>query len=206
MTPPVTTVVVLAAGSSRRLGRPKQTLAFRGSTLLGATLDVVRAADVDQRIVTLGGAREEVRQTVDLTGVEVVEVEDHGQGCAASIVRAVDRVDPAADGFVLLLGDQPGVRPGDLTEVAAFARRQDPAPDAVLTRYDDGVGHPLWLSHRRFPDLRELHGDKAVWRLLDADDVDVREFPRPGRTVPLDVDTWDDYERLCRAAERQPAP
>jgi len=48
--------VVLAAGSSRRLGQPKQTLPFRDTTLLGATLDVVRAADVDQALVTLGGA------------------------------------------------------------------------------------------------------------------------------------------------------
>lgn len=205
MTAPPTTAVVLAAGSSRRLGRPKQTLAFRGTTLLGATLDVVRAADVDQRIVTLGGARHAVRTAVDLSGVEVVEVEGHGQGCAASIVGAVERVDPAADGFVLLLGDQPGLRPADITDVAAFAREQDPAPDAVITRYDDGLGHPMWLSRRRFGDLRQLHGDKAVWRLLDADDVDVVELPRPGRTVPLDVDTWDDYEVLCRTADRQPA-
>ena len=192
--------VVLAAGSSRRLGRPKQTLPFRDTTLLGATLDVVRAAGVDQALVTLGGAAPEVRAAVDLDGFEVVEVEDHGQGCAASIVAAVDRIDHAADGFVLLLGDQPGVDPDQIRALGDVVAGAATQPDAVLTRYDDGAGHPLWLSRDRFGDLRRLQGDKAVWKLLGSGDLDRRELACPGRTVPLDVDTWDDYEALCRAA------
>ena len=192
--------VVLAAGSSRRLGRPKQTLPFRDTTLLGATLDVVRAAGVDQALVTLGGAAAEVRSAVDLDGFDVVEVDDHGQGCAASIVAAVDRIDPAADGFVLLLGDQPGVDADQIRALGDFAAEQPSPPDAVLSRYDDGPGHPLWLSRDRFGDLRRLRGDKAVWKLLDSGALDVHELTLPGRTVPLDVDTWDDYDSLCRAA------
>ena len=192
--------VVLAAGSSRRLGRPKQTLPFRDTTLLGATLDVVRAAGVDQAIVTLGGAATHVRDAVDLDGFDVAEVEDHGQGCAASIVAAVDRIDPAADGFILLLGDQPGVDADQIAALGDFVAELSTPPDAVITRYDDGPGHPLWLSRERFADLRRLQGDKAVWKLLDSGELDVREMPLPGRTVPLDVDTWNDYEALCRAA------
>lgn len=188
----VLSVVVLAAGSSRRLGRPKQTLPYRDTTVLGATLDVVRAAAVDQRIVTLGGAADEVRAAVDLDGFEVVEVADHGQGCSASVVAAVDRVDPAAEGFVLLLGDQPGVEPGDVADAARAAGDGD----AVVSRYDDGRGHPMWFARRRFPDLQGLHGDKAVWKLLESGALDVRVLDRPGRTVPLDVDTWEDYEAL----------
>ncbi len=192
--------VVLAAGSSRRLGQPKQTLPFQDTTLLGATLDVVRAADVDQALVTLGAAAPQVTAAVDFDGFDVVEVEDHGQGCAASIVAAVDRIDPAADGFVLLLGDQPGVDAGQIRALATFAAQNEPKPDAAVSLYDDGPGHPLWLSRRRFGDLRRLRGDKAVWKLLDSGGLDVRELAVPGRTVPLDVDTWDDYEALRRAA------
>ncbi|MET0913304.1 MAG: nucleotidyltransferase family protein [Acidimicrobiales bacterium] len=192
--------VVLAAGSSRRLGQPKQTLPFRGTTLLGATLDVVRAAGVDQALVTLGGAAPQVMAAVDVDGFDVVEVQDHGQGCAASIAAAVDRIDPAAEGFVLLLGDQPGVDAGQIRALATFAAQNEPVPDAAVSLYDDGPGHPLWLSRRCFGDLRRLRGDKAVWKLLDSGGLDVRELDVPGRTVPLDVDTWDDYAALCRAA------
>ena len=205
MTPGVTSAIVLAAGSSRRLGRPKQTLAFGPTTVLGATLDIVRSATIDQRIVTLGGAGAEVRATVDLDGFDVVEVEDHGQGCAASIVAAVDRVDPDADGFVLLLGDQPNLRPTVIEALIAFVADQPAAPDAVITRYDNGLGHPMWLGRRCFDDLRQLHGDKAVWKLLESGKVDVLEYRAADRIIPLDVDTWEDYLTLCRAAGVQPA-
>jgi molybdenum cofactor cytidylyltransferase len=60
--------------------------------------------------------------------------------------------------------------------------------------YDDAPGHPLWFGRRMFDTLRGLHGDKAVWKLVDAGD-DVVSVPVPG-DVPLDVDTWDDYRAL----------
>ena len=200
----MTSAVVLAAGSSRRLGHPKQTLAFGPITVLGATLDVVRSSALDQRIVTLGGAGAEVRATVDLGGFDVVEVEDHGEGCAASIVAAVDRVDPEAEGFVLLLGDQPGMDPAVIESLIAFVGERPTPPDAVITRYDDGLGHPMWLGRRCFGDLRELHGDKAVWKLLESGKVEVLDHPVPARIIPLDVDTWDDYLALCRAEGVEP--
>jgi molybdenum cofactor cytidylyltransferase len=50
-----------------------------------------------------------------------------------------------------------------------------------------------------FGDLRRLHGDKAVWRLLDQRAGEVEEVPVAGR-VPLDVDTWADYEAVVAAA------
>lgn len=200
----VTSAIVLAAGSSRRLGHPKQTLALGPTTVLGATLDVVRSSALDQRIVTLGGAGAEVRATVDLDGVDVVQVDDHGHGCAASIVAAVDRVDPDAEGFVLLLGDQPGMDPAVIETLISFVGKQPTPPDAVITRYDDGLGHPMWLGRRCFDDLRTLHGDKAVWKLLESGKVEVLEHPTPGRTMPLDVDTWDDYLALCKAEGVEP--
>src|SRR5690242_2514931 len=86
------TGVVLAAGASRRLGRPKQLLPYRDTTLLGATLDVARSAGFDQLIVTLGGAADAVRDRVSLDGADVVVVEHFGTGCSASLRVALERV------------------------------------------------------------------------------------------------------------------
>ena len=74
MTAPRVTGVVLAAGSSRRLGQPKQLLPFRDSTLLDQTLRMARGCGFDQLIVTLGGAADQVRRTVSLEGLQTVEV------------------------------------------------------------------------------------------------------------------------------------
>lgn len=186
--------VVLAAGASRRLGRPKQTLPFRGATLLDATLATARASVVDQVVVALGGAADEVAGQVDLGGVDVVVNPDFGEGCSTSLRAALDRVDPDAEGIVLLLGDQPGVSTGTVASLVARARGH-----AVgVCAYDDAPGHPLWFARETFGTLRGLHGDKAVWRLVDEGD-DVAHVPVPG-PVPHDVDTWDDYRTLSEEA------
>lgn len=186
-----TALLVLAAGRSSRLGRPKQLLPFRGRPLLEAVLAVARACVADQRLVALGGAAEDVRAAVDLDGFEVVVNQAYGTGCSSSIAAAVSELAPDTGVIVLLLGDQPGVT------TDAVRRLLDGRGDAPLAvcRYDDGIGHPFAFGREVLPDLARLHGDKAVWKLLEQRAADVVEVRVPG-TIPLDVDTQEDYERL----------
>src|SRR4051794_24325697 len=155
--------LVLAAGGSRRLGEPKQLLPYGRATLLDHTVATARACDFDQLLVAVGGDAEKVRSRVDLSGADVVVNPGFGTGCGSSIAVAMDAVDPAATVLVLMLGDQPGVVPA--TVRVLLAARGD-APIAVCS-YDDGRGHPFAFGRELFGDLRALHGDKAVWRLLD---------------------------------------
>ncbi|ORB85232.1 carbon monoxide dehydrogenase [Mycobacterium kansasii] len=188
------TGVVLAAGSSRRLGTPKQLLAYRNTTLLGATLEVARRAAFDQLIVTLGGAADKVRRAVSLAGLDVAVADDHGAGCSASLRAALKQVDPQSAGIVLMLGDQPGVAPAALRQLVTLG----PAAEIMVCRYSDGVGHPIWLSCSIFGELSRLHGDKGVWKLMESGRRPVGELAVDG-PMPFDVDTWEDYRRLVRS-------
>ncbi|HZC08580.1 MAG TPA: NTP transferase domain-containing protein [Mycobacterium sp.] len=188
------TGVVLAAGSSRRLGTPKQVLPYRDTTVLGATLDVARDAGFGQLIVTLGGAAQAVRNVVSLDGADVVAVDDFGTGCSASLRVALEQVDPQAVGIVLMLGDQPRVDPATVRRMIA----EGPGGAIMVCRYSDGIGHPFWFSRVVFGDLSQLHGDKGVWKLVQSGRHRVRELAVDG-PVPLDVDTWDDYRRLLES-------
>jgi molybdenum cofactor cytidylyltransferase len=192
---PFVTGLVLAAGGSSRLGRPKQLLPYRGATLLDWVLGTARACRFDQIVVALGGSADGVRGAVDLSGADVVVNEAYGGGCSSSIAAAVGAVDPRCDVLVLLLGDQPGVTAA--TVRALLAGRGD-SPLAVC-RYDDGRGHPFAFARPVLGELAGLHGDKAVWKLLDRRPGDVVEVAVPG-PVPRDVDTWDDYEAVLAAA------
>jgi molybdenum cofactor cytidylyltransferase len=183
--------LVLAAGASRRLGEPKQLLPYRGATLLSATLAMARGCGFDQLMVTLGGAGEQVRARVDLGGLQVVENPDFSSGCGSSIGAAMSHVDSRATGLVLLLGDQPEVR---AATVHSLVRDAAGAPLAVC-RYADGLGHPFWFRADLFDELRTLHGDKAVWKLLHSGRYPVTEVGVPG-PVPIDVDTREDYAAL----------
>ena len=190
--------LVLGAGASRRLGRPKQLLPFRGRTLLDHTLGVARNCGFDQVVVAVGGAADEVLATVDVTGVDVVVNDAYGSGCSSSIAAALGNLDPRCDLLVLMLGDQPGVTP---TTVTTLLAGRGAAPMA-LCRYDDGLGHPIAFGRELFGELAALHGDKGVWRMRDAHADGVAEVPVAGR-VPPDIDTQADYEAAL-AADRFP--
>ncbi|MDI6911523.1 nucleotidyltransferase family protein [Nocardioides sp.] len=182
------TALVLAAGGSSRLGRPKQLLPLGDATLLDATLSVVRRCGFGQVVVALGGAADDVAATVDLTGVDVVRNPDFGAGCSSSIGAALPAVSSAA-GFVLMLGDQPEISESAVRAVAAVDA------DLAVCRYDDGLGHPFWLGRALFGELASLHGDKAVWRLVDAAGPSLVTVDVDG-PVPADVDIEAEYEAL----------
>ena len=207
--------LVLAAGSSRRLGQPKQLLPYKGRTLLDVSLDVARNAPFEQRLVTVGGAAPEVLETVDFDGFEIVESVHHTQGCSSSIVSALDALDDDIDGFVLLLGDQPEVTTETittlLTSISANLDTSGASGDGssessgealAVCRYDNGIGHPFWFSRRTFGELANLHGDKAVWKLIESGSYPVTKVRIDG-DVPLDVDTWEEYEQLLASAHLQ---
>jgi molybdenum cofactor cytidylyltransferase len=152
---------------------------------------IARTCAFDQLIVAIGGAADDVRKQVDLTGAEVVVNDDYGKGCSSSIAAALGLVDERAETLVLMLGDQPGVT---AESVGALLAGRGDAPLAIC-RYDDGRGHPIAFAREVFGELAQLHGDRGVWRLLDQRSDEVVEVPIAG-PVPLDVDTPEDYKAV----------
>jgi molybdenum cofactor cytidylyltransferase len=191
---PSVTGLVLGAGGSMRLGRPKQLLPYAGGTLLGHVVGVARACRFHQTIVAIGGSSDAVREAVDLAGAEVVVNEAYGEGCSSSIAAALEVVDSRCDVLVLMLGDQPGVT---AHTVATLLAGRGGAPLAAC-RYENGDGHPIAFARSVFGELAELHGDKGVWRLLDRRSFEVARVPIAG-PIPPDVDTPEDYRAVLDA-------
>jgi molybdenum cofactor cytidylyltransferase len=191
-TEPFVTGLVLAAGGSSRLGEPKQLLPYGSGTLLDHALETARGSAFDQLIVAIGGSSGEIRSRVNLSGAEVVENADFGEGCSSSIAAGLSALDPRAELLVLMLGDQPGVTPATVRALVAGC-----GEGTVLAAclYDDGRGHPLAFGRAVFGDLRELHGDKAVWKLMERHPDEVVEVRVPGQ-IPRDVNTREDYEAV----------
>jgi molybdenum cofactor cytidylyltransferase len=186
--------IVLAAGSSRRLGRPKQTLAFGGRTLLEHVVADVEASVLDRVVVVLAEDTTPVRATLQRGRAELAHAESEGGGCAASVQAGLDAAGEC-DAIVVLLGDMPGVTPRIINHLVA-EWRSAPTWAAVMS-YADGLGHPFLFSSAAFPTLRSLHGDKAVGKIVDREREDrVARITADG-PLPRDIDTWDDYVAVC---------
>jgi len=189
--------LVLGAGASSRLGQPKQLLPYRGTTLLGwVVAQAQQAGELDEVVVVLGRAASEIRERVDFGRARVVENPSFGDGCASSYRAGIGATDPRSEAVMILLGDQPGVSPEIINRVAESWRSS--AHQIVLACYQGRTGHPMLFAKPLFENLVELHGDKAAWKLVDANPelVGKAEFDL---AFPQDVNTPDDFERLSQS-------
>ena len=186
--------LILGAGASSRLGQPKQLLSFKGTTLLGwVTAQVELATELDEVVVVLGRAGDEIRRQVDFAAATVVDNLVFGEGCASSYRAGIGALDPASQAIMILLGDQPDVGPEIIDRVAREWRQVD--RPIALCSYRGRKGHPMVFARPLFDQLVGLHGDKAAWKLVDAnlDLVHQVAFDLP---FPEDIDTLEDFERL----------
>jgi molybdenum cofactor cytidylyltransferase len=199
MSAPILTALVLAAGSSRRLGRPKQLLPYRGTTLLGWVVAQAEAcAALDEVLVVLGHEGQAVLARLALGRARAVFNTEHQEGCAASYRAGLAAADPRAAGVLILPGDQPGITTDMIARVAAAWRAT--GAELLAADYEGTLGHPLIFSRALFPDLAALHGDKAAWKLVDRAGATLRRVPM-GHLLPADVDTPEDAARLARDEE-----
>ena len=194
---PTVVGIVLGAGSSRRLGRPKQTLPLGDTTVLGWALREAEASSLDRVVLVVGGAADEALAALAPRRATVARNDLYGEGCASSLLAGLDAAG-RCDGVALLLGDTPGVGAEAIDAVLRHWRRE--RPWGLVTRWDGGLGHPFVFAAAAFPALRALHGDKAVWKLLDSHSERVAEAA-VARCLPRDVDTWEDYAAVRLALE-----
>ena len=186
--------LILGAGASSRMGQPKQLLPFKGTTLLGwVTSQAEMAAELDEVVVVLGRAGDEIRRLVEFGRARLIDNPIFGEGCASSYKAGIGALDPKSDAIMILLGDQPGVGPETIDRVASEWRQAD--SDIALCSYRGRKGHPMIFARPLFQELVGLHGDKAAWKLVDKNPNAVHEieFDRP---FPDDIDTLEDFEKL----------
>lgn len=186
--------LILGAGASQRFGPPKQLQPYRGTTMLGWVVDQARrASSLDEVVVVLGRAADQVRGQVDFGAARVVENPVFGEGCSSSYRAGIGALDSESSAIMIILGDLPGVTPEIINRLADEWREQR-APIALCS-YQGRKGHPMIFAHSMFPLLIDLHGDKAAWKLVDANEALVQEvqFDLP---YPDDINTPEDFERL----------
>ena len=170
--------VILAAGASRRLGKPKQLVRLERETLLERAVRVAAEAGCSPILVVLGASSEAILAQSALQPAKIVLNPEWEEGMASSIRAGLRALPPEIQAALLLTCDQPTVTAEHLRRLASEA-----PTEPVASRYADRHGVPAYFPATTFPELLQLSGDQGARRLLAA----ARAIDLPGGE--LDVDT-----------------
>jgi molybdenum cofactor cytidylyltransferase len=187
--------IIIAAGSSSRLGQPKQLLVLDGETLLQRAIRVAKEAGASPVLGVLGSHREQIESQVDLSEVSAVLNPAWEQGMATSIragVQALEQQAPKPGGLLLMVCDQPSVTAEHLGRML-HAFRQDPTR-TIASVYAARRGVPAIFPQFAFPDLLALRGDRGARGLLLNPNRSVTEIPL--EHGEFDIDRPEDLARL----------
>ncbi len=189
-------VVVLAAGASTRIGRPKQLLRYGDETLLTRAAKAALDTQCGPVYVVVPDDPVVSRDLLDLP-VQIVINTDVGEGIAGSIRTGLQTATKSApiDGVLFTLVDQPHVRAREQQKMVSHFNSQ--GPGVIAAAYNGVVGVPAIFPRRFFGRILALRGDQGARSLLKELEGEVHRHSLLEAAV--DLDTVDDYERLlCR--------
>ena len=188
-------IIILAAGSSSRLGSPKQLLFYKGKSLLIHSVDAALETGCKTVIVILGAYIELMRKELNDKLVIIVENSGWREGMASSIRCGLERIMktvPFPEHIIFMVCDQPYISSSLLLNL--LKKKQETGMPIVASHYDDKNGIPALFQKSFFPALMKLAGDKGAGNLIADNPYKVMTVPFPeGKT---DIDTELDYELL----------
>jgi molybdenum cofactor cytidylyltransferase len=197
--------IILAAGASTRMGRPKQSLPLGDRCLLQHVIDAAAASCLDEIIVVLGHRAEEIREILQLPASRVVRIvvaADYAQGQSASLRAGLRAAGPEACAAAILLGDQPHVTSQLIDRLAReYLKSKSAIARPVYSDPDGGrvPGHPVLLARRIWPEVEKLEGDQGARTLIAAHPQWVSEILIEGEP-PVDIDTAEDHQRAASSS------
>lgn len=188
-------IVILAAGSSSRLGKPKQLLVYNGKTLLQHAVDTALATGCKNVIVVLGSNYDLLKNELDNQPGKILENINWQEGMSSSIRYALQNItvnDFQTESVIFMVCDQPYVTSSLLLSLIKTGI-QTGLP-IIASRYAGNAGTPAMFHKIMFPLLMELKGDKGARSLLAAHPQKVAIVPFERGAI--DIDTVEDYELL----------
>jgi len=189
--------VILAAGGSSRLGRPKQLLNFRGETLIAHAIRAAAEARCRPIVVVTGDAGDAIRNEIRDTSAVVVENVDWRSGLGTSIRAGMRSLIDSNDAVMLMTCDQPLVETALIAELIEV-RKQTGKP-IVASSYMNTLGVPALFDRSCFPALLSLPDDSGAKSLIVRRPADVASVLFEDGAI--DIDTPEDFQRLTARPE-----
>lgn len=193
--------VVLAAGASTRMGTAKQLLQIDGRPLVRHVLDNVQRSGVGEIILVLGHSAEAIKRELKLEDAKVVLNENFLQGMGTSLKSGLAAVDSKVQAALIILADQPFVRPETLDQLIAEHERT--GAQIVIPTYRGFRGNPVLLDRSVFPEVMGLSGDIGCRAIFGEHQDGIVKLEVGDVGILLDIDQKKDYESLRNSKSRR---
>lgn len=190
----MTPIVILAAGSSSRMGKPKQNLVFEGQTLLQRMIKMASAAS-NKVLVILGANFNDIEITINKTDAEIINNADWMLGMGSSIKQAINYIEqnyPDADAVLFVVCDQPFVSTELLQKLIRKADAVEPG--IIACNYNNILGVPALFKKSYFPQLLKLNSKEGAKNIIEQHLQDVYNIPFPLGSI--DIDDEEDFNHL----------
>jgi CTP:molybdopterin cytidylyltransferase MocA/xanthine/CO dehydrogenase XdhC/CoxF family maturation factor len=181
--------LVLAAGSSSRMGHNKLTAIVKSKPLIRHTVDAALIADLHPIIVVTGHDAQAIREALAGLPVQFVQNDNYAEGLSASLRAGLQALPAELDGAMVLLGDMPAITPELIGRVMAGFDPRAGRSICVATAADGTRGHPVLWGRQHFQDMAALSGDRGARSLMAAHEQAIVEIDAGNQDPLIDLDT-----------------
>ena len=186
--------VILSAGMSTRLGRPKQLLEVGGKALVAHVADAALESDLDEVIVVTGYRAGAIQAALGNRQLRHCLNRRFEEGQSTSLIAALNATTALTDAVVVLLSDQPTIEAEIIDRILA-KRRTSGAP-IVMASYGDTTSHPILFGSELFDEIRAIRGDRGARDVIRRHEQQVATVDGGAVEPPPDVDTEEAYRSL----------
>lgn len=184
--------IILAAGESRRMGRPKPLLKFNDKTFLGQIISVLKGSDVDRITVVLGANAGIIEESGDLSAVNVVINEAWQKGQLSSLIAALEEVPHEADAILVCLVDHPFITEEVVNKIVSQFKETN-AP-IIVPVFKKKRGHPTLFARSLFNELRNAPEEHGARYVLCSNEDKILAIETSESGIVIGIDSPDDYK------------
>jgi len=197
-----TAIVILAAGNSSRMGKPKQLLKFNGQTLLDLVINETLKTNFRPVIVVLGAYEEEIKKTQSHAGAIYVVNKDWEDGMSSSISSGLNsalKIDSEIENVIITVADQAYISSQIFEDLVR--KHHQVNKNIIASAYLDTAGTPALFNKKYFKELMTLKGTDGAKKIIKRNIDDATTIPfELGR---VDIDTQQDYKDLINNINKQ---